>query len=154
MPSLLERIVGVPLTLARQREEVESHLRFRDPASLRATLSDGVSHLTQKSGALLAAQAIFLVVDTYGMDHGWPHLAVLISLLTLVAAALLVMGNLHSVYLGAPQTIDDPAKLEVDSIVQLARLAGTRGVRFNVALYMTFLSVVLLGFGAFEASLG
>ncbi len=103
MPSLLERIVGVPLTLARQREEVESHLRFRDPASLRATLSDVVSHLTQKSGALLAAQAIFLVVDTYGMDHGWPHLAVLISLLTLVAAALLVMGNLHSVYLGAPQ---------------------------------------------------
>jgi hypothetical protein len=154
VPSLLERFIGVPLTLARQREEVLSHLRFRDRTDLRATVSEGVSHITQKSGALLAAQAIFLVVDTYGIDHGWPQLAVTISILTLITAALLVMGNLHSVYLGAPPAVDDPVELEVESIVQMARLAGLRGARFNIALYLTFLSVILLGFGAFEASIG
>jgi hypothetical protein len=152
--SALERFLGVPPSLARQRAEIESHLRFRSLAELRATMSETLSHLTQKSGALLGAQAIFLVVDTYGMDHGWPRLAVLISLLTLVFAALLVMTNLKSVYMAAARETDDPAKLELDSVVQLARLAGVRGATFNVALYLTFLSVILLGFGAVEASLG
>jgi hypothetical protein len=31
---------------------------------------------------------------------------------------------------------------------------ASRAARFNIALYLTFLSVVLLGFGAVEASLG
>lgn len=121
---------------------------------MRATMSENLSHITQKSGALLGAQAIFLVVDTYGMDHGWPHAAVLISLLTLVVAALLIMSNLKSVYMGAAREITDPARLELEAVVQIARLAGVRGAVFNVALYLTFLSVILLGFGAFEASLG
>jgi hypothetical protein len=152
--SPLERFLGVPPSLARQREEVENHLRFRSVADMRATMSENLSHITQKSGALLGAQAIFLVVDTYGMDHGWPHAAVLISLLTLVVAALLIMSNLKSVYMGAAREITDPARLELEAVVQIARLAGVRGAVFNVALYLTFLSVILLGFGAFEASLG
>jgi hypothetical protein len=152
--SLLERLLGSPLSLARQREEIVSHLRFRAPEDLRLSLTDGVSHITQKSGALLAAQAIFLVVDTYGIDHGWPQLAVLVSILTLVAAALLVMANLRSVYLPAPVTTEDRAELERESIVAIARLAATRGARFNVALYLSFFSVILLGFGAFEAAIG
>ena len=153
MASVLERLLGVPLTRARRREEIESHLRFRDMTGIRATMSETLSHITQKSGALLAAQAIFMVVDSYGLDHGWPRLAMLISILTQILAALLVMSNLRTVYMGAPRTTDDPEKLEKESVVQLADLAGVRGARFNVALYLTLLSVLLMGFGAIDASI-
>ena len=153
MASVFERLLGVPLTHARRREEIENHLRFRDPSDMRATMSENLSHITQKSGALLAAQAIFIVVDTYGIDHGWPRSAMVISILTQLLAALLVMLNLRTVYLQAPRTIDDPAELEKESVVQIATLAGVRGARFNLALYLTFLSVVLMGFGALDSSI-
>lgn len=152
MASLFERLLGVPFTHARRREEIESHLRFRNPSDMRATMSENLSHITQKSGALLAAQAIFIVVDTYGIDHGWPRSATVVSILTQILAALLVMLNLRTVYLEAPRTIDDPAELEKE-VVQIATLAGVRGARFNVALYLTFLSVLLMGFGALDASI-
>jgi hypothetical protein len=153
MASVFERLLGVPVTHARRREEIESHLRFRDPSDMRATMSENLSHITQKSGALLAAQAIFIVVDTYGIDHGWPRSAMLVSILTQILAALLVMLNLRTVYMEAARTIDDPAELEKESLVQIANLAGMRGARFNVALYLTFLSVLLMGFGALDASI-
>jgi hypothetical protein len=152
MASVLDRLLGVPVSRARQLEEIELHLRFRSADSLRLTLSDNISHMTEKSGALLAAQAIFIVVDTYGVDHGWPRAPVLVSILSLILAALLLMINLRSVYLAAPEAGDAPERLEHQSLVQLARLLGLRGARFNVALYLTFLSVVLLGFGAFEGA--
>ncbi len=154
MPTALERLFGVPFSRAGQRAAIESHLRFRAAGDLRATLAENISHITQKSGALLAAQAIFIVVDTYGIDHGWPRLAVLVSVVALVLAALLVMMNLHSVYMDAPSTTDDPAELEMEALLLMARLAGHRGARFNLALYLTFLSVILMGFGAFEAASG
>jgi hypothetical protein len=153
MASVFERLLGVPFTHARRREEIENHLRFRDPSDMRATMSENLSHITQKSGALLAAQAIFIVVDTYGIDHGWPRSAMLVSILTQLLAALLVMLNLRTVYLEAPRTIDDPAELEKESVVQIATLAGVRGARFNIALYWTFLSVLLMGFGALDSSI-
>jgi hypothetical protein len=153
MASVLERLLGVPFSHARRREEIESHLRFRNPSDIRATMSENLSHIAQKSGALLAAQAIFIVVDTYGIDHGWPRSAMLISILTQILAALIVMLNLRTVYMEAPRTLEDPAELEKDSVVQIASLAGLRGARFNIALYLTFLSVILMGFGAFDASL-
>ncbi len=154
MASVLERILGVPFTHARRREEIESHLRFRDASDMRATMSENLSHITQKSGALLAAQAIFIVVDTYGIDHGWPRSAMMISILTQILAALLVMLNLRTFYMAAPRTIDDPVELETESVMQIANLAGMRGARFNIALYLTFFSVILMGFGAIDAALG
>ena len=54
----------------------------------------------------------------------------------------------------APSTTDDPAELEMEALLLMARLAGHRGARFNLALYLTFLSVILMGFGAFEAASG
>jgi hypothetical protein len=150
--SALERLFVLPFTEARLREAIESHLRFRSADAIRATLSENNSHITQKSGALLAAQAIFLVVDTYGLDHGWPHLAVLISIIALVLSTLILMINLRTVYMEAASDTADPAQLERASLMQIGRLAGTRGARFNVALYLTFLSVVLMGFGAVEGS--
>jgi hypothetical protein len=143
----------MPLTRARLREEIESHLRFRDISYLRAIMNESLSHIMQKSGALLAAQAIFIVVDTYGIDHGWPRSAMVVSILTQILAALLVMLNLRTVYMEPPRTIDDPAELERESVVQIAGLAGLRGARFNLALYLTFLSVILMGFGALDSSI-
>jgi hypothetical protein len=154
MTSLFEKIIGVPLSAARQREEIALYLRFRDAATMRAVMNENLSHITQKSGALLAAQAIFIVVDTYGIEHRWPQLAVLASTLMLVLAALIVMTNLRSTYLASSPAVEDPAQLELESVAQTAWLASTRGARFNIALYLTFLSIVLLGFGAFEASAG
>src|ERR1044072_6046611 len=152
MASVFERLLGVPFTHARRREEIESHLRFRHSSDLRAVISETLSHSTQKSGALLAAQAIFIVVDTYGIEHGWPQAAGLTSTLMLVIAALIVMTNLRTTYIASSPEIEDHAQLELESIAQTARLAALRGARFNIALYLTFLSIILLGFGAFEAS--
>jgi len=153
MASVLDRLLGTPVSRSRQRDEIALHLRFRSADSLRLTLVDNISHMTEKSGALLAAQAIFIVVDTYGIDHGWSRTVVLISVVSLILAALLLMLNLRSVYLSPPQAGVDHSKLEHDALVQLAQLLGLRGARFNVALYLTFFSVILLGFGAFEGAL-
>lgn len=152
MASLFEKIIGIPLSAARQREEIALYLRFRDASTIRAVMGENLSHITQKSGALLAAQAIFIVVDTYGIEHNWPQTAVLASTLMLVLAALIVMTNLRTTYMASSPMIEDSTQLELESISQIARLASLRGARFNIALYLTFLSIILLGFGAFEAS--
>ena len=154
MASVLDRLFVLPFSDARLREAIESHLRFRTADEIRATLSENNSHITQKSGALLAAQAIFLVVDTYGLDHGWPRLAVLVSVVALVFSALILMANLRTVYMEVASGTSDPAEMERASLMQIGHLAGARGARFNVALYLTFLSVILMGFGAVDAALG
>lgn len=154
MASALDRLFVLPFNDARLREAIESHLRFRTADDIRATLSENNSHITQKSGALLAAQAIFLVVDTYGLDHGWPRIAVLVSVVALIISALILMVNLRTVYMEAASDTVEPTELERASLMQIGRLAGTRGARFNIALYLTFLSVILMGFGAVDAALG
>ena len=153
MASVLDILLGAPITKARQHEQLEVHLRFRTPESLRLTLYDNIAHNTQKSGALLAAQAIFIVVDTYGVDHGWPRGPVLVSIFALILSALLVMINLRSIYLRASPEGQDPTVLEREALLQLVYLLSVRGARFNIALYLTFLSVILLGFGAFEGAI-
>jgi hypothetical protein len=135
------------------RSELTAGLRFRDALAIRTDLADNLSHLTQKSGALLAAQAIFIVVDTWGMEHGWPRLAVLVSVVLLVVSALIVLTLLRSVYKPAPKT-DDAATFVFEDILAVAKILTSRAARFNIALYMTFLSVILLGFGAVDAALG
>jgi len=154
MASALDRLFVLPFTDARLRAAIDSHLRFRSADAIRATLSENNSHITQKSGALLAAQAIFIVVDTYGLDHGWPRIAVLVSVVSLILSALILMINLRTVYMEAADGTADPAEMERAALMQIGRLAGTRGARFNIALYLTFLSVILMGFGAVEGSLG
>lgn len=135
------------------RSEIKTGLRFRDATVIRADVSDNLAHLTQKAGALLAAQAIFIVVVTWGTEHGWPRVMALISVLLLVVAALMVLTLLRSVYMPAPRT-DDAATYAYEDILAVARVLASRGARFNIALYMTFLSVILLGVGAADAALG
>jgi len=129
---------------AELRAEIAATLKFRNAADLRAEISDQLAHLTQKAGALLAAQAIFLVVDTWGLDHNWPRAAVLVSIASLVVAALIVLTLLRSIYLPSPR-VDDESAFAFEDIFQSGRVMASRAARFNVALYLTFLSLFLLG---------
>ena len=104
-----------------------------------------------RQGPAVATLSIF--VEPLTREFGWSRTVVLISVVSLILAALLLMLNLRSVYLSPPQAGVDHSKLEHDALVQLAQLLGLRGARFNVALYLTFFSVILLGFGAFEGAL-
>lgn len=101
----------------------------------------GMQHNTEKAGALLAAQGIFAVACTYGIDHGWPKVVAIPAILLLLLGALLAMSMLRST--AAPFTHErvNISRVAFDLLV-------SRMVRFNLALYMTFLSIVLLGAAA------
>jgi hypothetical protein len=131
----------------RVRAEVENFVRVRDVHAMRATLNENLSHLTGKSGALLQAQGIFIVVATYALDQGWPRALALSSLLLLIVSALAVMTNLRSVFIGLDPAETD-AHAEIENVMRTAEIVGWRGGLFNIALYLTFLSVLLLGIGA------
>jgi len=154
MPSLWERLSGLGgMSDAMLRSELTLGMRFRDALAIRTDISENLSHLTQKAGALLAAQAIFIVVDTWGTEHGWSKYVVLVSIVLLVLAALIVLTLLRSVYMPAPRT-DDAATFAFEDILAVAKVLTSRALRFNIALYMTFLSVILLGIGAVDAAVG
>jgi hypothetical protein len=153
MANWTEWLAGGPTSSTRMSEELARHLRFRDPKTVRSEVVDYLSHLTQKSGALLAAQAIFIVVETYGIDHGWPKIVVIVSVLALVVAVLIVLTNLRSVYF-SPVSSDDPTEFETGSLKLATEVLTSRSARFNVALYLTFFSVILLGIGAIDATFG
>jgi hypothetical protein len=146
MRSFLETILGVPFTRARLRSETEVFVRARDVHAVRAMLNEQIWHMTGKSGALLQAQGIFVVVATYALDKGWPPYLALSSMLLLIVAALALMTNLRTVFIGIDAQSGERAEFE--NAVRTAQLTARRGVLFNLALYLTFLSVLLLGVGA------
>jgi hypothetical protein len=148
MRSLLEYVMGVPVSRARVRAEAERFVRARDVHAVRAMLNENIGHLTDKSGALLQAQGIFVVVATYALDKGWTPYLVLSSMLLLIFAALAVMTNLRSVFIGLEAAEPQSESAEFDNVVRTAELASWRGAVFNAALYLTFLSVLLLGIAA------
>jgi hypothetical protein len=145
---LADFVLGVPVSRRRVRAEVETFVRVRDVHAMRATLNENLSHLTGKSGALLQAQGIFIVVATYALDQGWPSALALSSLLLLIMSALAVMTNLRSVFIGLDPAETDDARAEIENVMRTAEIVGWRGGLFNIALYLTFLSVLLLGIGA------
>jgi hypothetical protein len=146
MRSLLEIILGVPFTGRRLRAETEIFVRARDVHAVRAMLNEQIWHMTGKSGALLQAQGIFVVVATYALDKGWPAWLALSSMLLLIVAALALMTNLRTVFIGIDAEVGERAEFE--NAVRTAELTAQRAVLFNLALYLTFLSVLLLGIGA------
>jgi hypothetical protein len=80
MSRLLWFIFGVPL----ETEDVDkiyiAMVGARTPEDTVDFLRTSASHNTEKSGALLGAQGIFVVVDIFAVDHGWPRAAILASL--------------------------------------------------------------------------
>ncbi len=151
MSRLLHLVLGVPTSRAQVRAEVEMFIRVRDVHLMRSILSENLAHITSKSGALLQAQGIFFVVATYALDKGWPGYIALSSMLLLIVSALAVMTNLRSVYIGLTG-LDTGAKqaeqAEIENVLRTAEVSSRRGALFNISLYLTFLSVLLLGIGA------
>jgi hypothetical protein len=147
MRKFLEVLLGVPVTKQRVRAEVETFAKARDVHAMRAIMNENLAHLTGKSGALLQAQGIFVVVATYALDQGWPRYLALSSVLLLIVSALAVMTNLRSVFIGLDPHIDSD-RAEIENLVRTAEIASWRGALFNLALYLTFLSILLLGIGA------
>jgi hypothetical protein len=101
----------------------------------------GMQHNTDKAGALLAAQGIFAVACTYGIDHGWPRLLAIPAILLLLVGALLAISMLRSTAAPFTQETGNVSRKAFDLLV-------SRMIRFNLALYMTFLSIILLGAAA------
>ncbi len=143
MSQFLATIFGIPFT-AQQRETAFANMvgaRSREDAI--GFLRETAQHNTEKSGALLGAQGIFVIVDTFALDKSWPQALLVASLLLLLAGALLLMTNLRStlgMYRKA-RTPDDAAK-------GIFKMVVSRMVRFNVALYLTFGAILLLAVAA------
>ena len=132
------RILGIPLTAADRATLLQSMIGGRSPSDALDFMRAGASHNTEKSGALLSAQAIFVVVDIFALDHGWPNRTIIASMLALLLGAMIVMANLKGatgMYAG------DPVPGVFDMVLR-------RSLRFNLALYLTYLSILLLGFAA------
>ncbi|HEY2034069.1 MAG TPA: hypothetical protein VGH02_10330 [Rhizomicrobium sp.] len=144
---MLQQLVGILFGTPGSAEERENAFRNAvgdlGPSDAAQRMRDGVQHNTEKAGALLAAQGIFTVADTFALDHGWPKTPILISLGCLIAGTFLAMSILRSTMrmYRHPSGHRDPAR-------QIFTLLLSRMVRFNSALYLTFLSIVLLGVAA------
>jgi hypothetical protein len=145
MLKFLWRLFGVPFG-AEDRAAVFAEMAGnRSKESAIEFFRDGASHNTAKSGALLGAQGIFVVVDIFAIDHGWPKEMILASLLLMLAGSLLVMTNLRGTLWPYRKKAGGA---QVDAAQAVFDLVLRRSLRFNVALYLTFLSIVLLAIAA------
>jgi hypothetical protein len=144
MKRLLWLVFGVPLEAKDIDKAYIAMVGARTPEDTFDFLRSSASHNTEKSGALLGAQGIFVVVDIFAVDHGWPRASILASLLLLLAGSLVVMTNLRST-LGAYGRAE-----RTDSARAIFNMILSRTVRFNIALYLTFLSISLLAAAAFK----
>ena len=137
MMPLLRRCLGIPATAERRAHAIATLLNNRAPADAYAFMFTVMSHNTGKAGALLAAQGMFAVVGTYGMEHGWAKALVLPSMLLLMVGALLAMSILRSTMGAFAPSARDPFEVLFD-------LTMHRVIRLNLAMYATFLSVAML----------
>jgi hypothetical protein len=138
---MLATFFGVPPSRAARERAYANIVADLDEMRAFERILSGMQHNTDKAGALLAAQGIFAVACTYGIDHGWPRIVAIPAILLLLMGALLAMSMLRST--AAPFTRDGGkiSRAAFDILV-------SRMIRFNLALYMTFLSIVLLGVAA------
>jgi hypothetical protein len=142
--NLLSRIFGIPMSAAERDAVFAEMTRGRTPENALGFFRDAAQHNTAKSGALLGAQGIFIVVDMFALDHGWPRMLVFVAMLAMLAGSLLVMANLRGT-LGPYQGAVAGA---IDSIHGTYLLVLRRSLRFNGGLYLTFLSILLLAAAA------
>lgn len=138
--SILSAIFGVPLDTAGRERAFRNVIGSLTGPHAFAHVLGGVQHNTEKAGALLAAQGMFAVACVFALDHHWPPVPTLAATLLLLLGAMLAMSILRSS--ASPFAGDaDPGRGAFDLLV-------SRMIRFNIALYMTFLSVLLLAVAA------
>jgi hypothetical protein len=138
-------ILGVPISAEDRAAVFAEMVGNRSKESAIEFFRDGASHNTAKSGAVLGAQGIFVVVDIFALDHRWPKFMILASLLLMLAGSLLVMTNLRGTLWPYRTKAGGP---QVDAVHAVFHLVLRRSLRFNVALYVTFLSIILLALAA------
>jgi len=144
MLRLLELLSGTALRRADRLAAFDKMVGGRSPQDAADVLRWSAGHNTEKSGALLGAQAIFVVVDTFVLDRGWPKDAVLAALFLVLAAALILMTNLRSTMMAYRQ------KEDVEPNRHIFNMLLARTIRFNIALYMTFASILFLAAAAWR----
>jgi hypothetical protein len=142
MHTLLEILLGAPLSAQTRNQALQTMIGDRSPHDAADALRWGAAHNTEKSGALHAALAIFVVVDTFLLEHGWARTPTLISLFLLLTAALILMTNLRSTMRAWQQ--HDLAATQA----HIFNMIASRTIRFNIALYSTFLSIIMLALAA------
>src|SRR5580658_9712926 len=96
MGTLFEIVLGAPLSAGSRNRVLQTMIGGRSAQESAEMLRWGAAHNTEKSGALLAALAIFVVVDTFLLEHGWARMPIMISLFLLLAATLVLITNLRS----------------------------------------------------------
>ena len=137
------RILGYPAT-AQDHANAQKWLTGELTGQAAAKeLREFGSFNTSKASGLLGAQGLFLVAGTFALDHGWSRMPVLASLLILLAGAMLIMSTLRSTVTMYGRPPDTAFPVEV-----VYRLIVARIIRFNIALFLTFVSVVLLAIAA------
>ena len=143
MPAkFVQRVLGVPLTKNAKRAMHENISSGRSPEQILDFLFEAVQLNTHKAGALLGAQGIFVIVSTYALDHGWPKSAAIAAILLLLAGSLLILTVLKSTSNALMADPEEQGWLVLN-------LLNTRTVRYNIALYLTFVSIFLLAAGTF-----
>ncbi len=135
-------VFGIPAA-SEHEATVQNLAAGLDPVAASERLRNAVQHNTEKAGALLAAQGIFIVADTFALDHGWPKIQILVSLVSLVVGAFLVMSILRSTMRMYRRRVEG-----AEPIHAIYNLLISRMIRFNSALYLTFLSILLLAIAA------
>ncbi len=143
---MLQHVFGWAFGIPARSEHdatVQNLVGSLNPAEATERLRNAVQHNTEKAGALLAAQGIFIVADTFALDHGWPKTQILVSLISLVVGAFLVMSILRSTMrmYRRPTEGGEPIRAIYNLLI-------SRMIRFNGALYLTFLSILLLAIAA------
>ena len=141
MSGLLTAVFGVPPSRAGRDHAYSSVVGDLDDMRAFERILVGMQHNTEKAGALLAAQGIFALACTYGIDHGWPKMFSIPAIVLLLTGALLLMSMLRSTAAPFARERGNIARTAFDLLV-------SRMIRFNLALYLTFLSILLLAAAA------
>ena len=148
MRRLVTAILGLPVGEREVRAQVRAFVRLRDVHAVRVVMNDNLVHITSKSGALLQAQGLFVVVATFLLNNGWTRILALTAIVLLTLSALAILTNLRTVLISGPPSHTPSTETEIEIVVRTAMLASRRGAVFNLALYLTFLALILLGAAA------
>ena len=143
---------GLLLSDKQIREELNRSISEDSVEFVRTRIYEHIAHIPQKTGALLAAQAIFLAIDTWGLQRTDLRLAALVSEVLLVASALISLMLLRSVYI----PIQSKTKVEnpvFELMVRNFRVLARRSILFNLAVLMTIVSVLLIGLATIMTTL-
>jgi hypothetical protein len=133
--SILSAMFGIPFDAAGRERAFQGAIGDLKGAQAFAHVLSGIQHNTEKASALLSAQGMFAVACVFALEHRWPPVPTLGAILLLLLGAMLAMSILRSSASPfANATGADPVRGAFALLV-------SRMIRFNLALYMTFLSI-------------